>query len=112
MSRSASSTLGRIGSGLIPPKYGFRSWWISWIRIVRPPSSRGIHPDPSPVQRVDEHGDIGGPQGVEVDRPPDEPFVSLERVEPLDQACRLGVVERASVDRHAAVDGEPSLDRR
>ena len=31
---SASSTHGRIGSGLIPPKYGFRSWWISRTRIL------------------------------------------------------------------------------
>ena len=45
---SASSTWGRIGSGLIPPKYGFRSWWISVTRIFPPARSRGIQPAPAP----------------------------------------------------------------
>ena len=45
---SASSTLGRIGSGLMPPKYGLRSLWISVTRIRPPASSRGIQPEPAP----------------------------------------------------------------
>ena len=45
---SASSTHGRIGSGLIPPKNGFRSWWISLTRTFPPASSRGIQPAPAP----------------------------------------------------------------
>ena len=49
-------------------------------------------------------------QRVEVDRPPDEPLVALERVEPLDQPGRLGVGERAPVESDPAVGGEPSLD--
>ena len=39
---------GRIGSGLTPPKYGLRSWWISVTRI-RPPASRRLsQPAPAP----------------------------------------------------------------
>ena len=39
---------GRIGSGFTPPKYGFRSWWISVTRIRPPPRSRLIQPAPAP----------------------------------------------------------------
>ena len=39
---------GRMGSGLTPPKYGLRSWWISVTRIRPPASSREIQPAPAP----------------------------------------------------------------
>ena len=44
----ASSTCGRMGSGLTPPKYGLRSLWISVTRIRPPASRRGIQPEPTP----------------------------------------------------------------
>ena len=39
---------GRIGSGLTPPKYGLRSWWISSTRIRPPASRRDSQPLPAP----------------------------------------------------------------
>ncbi len=39
---------GRMGSGLTPPKYGFRSWWISLTRMRPPDSSRDSQPLPAP----------------------------------------------------------------
>ena len=42
-------------------------------------------------------------QRVEIDRPPDEPLVALERVEPLDQPGRLGIGERPPLDADPAV---------
>jgi hypothetical protein len=68
---SASSTFGRIGSGLTPPKYGLRS---RGSRHPDPPAarSRGIQPAPAPYSGLDEDRDVGRLQRVEVDRPPDE----------------------------------------
>ena len=76
---SASSTFGRIGSGLTPPNHGLRSAWIS--HDVDP--SAGEQPadpaGPGAPQRVDEDPRVGGPERVEVERPPDEPLVARDR---------------------------------
>ena len=101
---------GRIGSGLTPPKYGLRSWWISVTRIRPPASSREIQPAPAPYIGSTSTGHVGGPEGVEVDRPADEPLVALVRVVPLDQPGRLGVRERPALDRRPAVRRDPRLD--
>ena len=90
---------GRIGSGLTPPKYGLRSWWISVTRIRPPPSSRGEPARAGAVHRLDEDVDVGRLQRVEVDRPADVPLVALERVEALDEAGRLGIGKRPALDR-------------
>ena len=58
---------GRIGSGLTPPKYGLRSWWIS----VDPDPPAGQQPrdpaGPGAPHRVDEDVDVGRLERVEVD---------------------------------------------
>jgi hypothetical protein len=91
---------GRIGSGLTPPKNGLRSLWISVTRIRPPASRRGIQPAPAPYSGSTRIETSARLQRVEVDRPPDEPLVALERVEALDEPGRLGVGEgRRSIAR-------------
>ncbi len=107
---SASSMFGRIGSGLTPPKYGLRSWWISVTRI-RPPARRRREPARAGApHRLDEDVDVGRLEGVEVDRPPDEPLVALVRVVALDEAGRLGVGERPALDRPCRRSGDRRLE--
>ena len=48
---------------------------------------------PGAPHRVHEDRQVRRPQGVEIERPPHEPLVSLERIEPLDEPGGLGVVE-------------------
>ena len=65
-----------------------------------------------PPHRVDQDRHVGPLQRVEVDRPADEPLVTLERVVALDQAGGLGVGERPPGDADPAVDRESRLDDR
>ena len=60
--------------------------------------------------RIDQDADVGRPERVEVDRPPDEPLVALVGIEALDQAGRLGVGERPAGDGDPAVGRQPGLD--
>ena len=53
--------LGRMGSGLTPPKHGLRSEWISCTRM-RPPASRRADPAGTGApHRLDEDAHVGGP---------------------------------------------------
>ena len=61
-------------------------------------------------ERIDEDADVGGPEGLEIHRPFDEPLVAIERVEPFDETGRFGVGQRAAVDRDPAVLGQSRLD--
>ena len=55
MRPSASSMFGRIGSGLTPPKYGLRSWWISVTRIRAPAGEQAGDPARAgALHRLDE----------------------------------------------------------
>ena len=65
---------------------------------------------PRAPHRVDEDRGVGRLERVEVDGRPDEPLVAVVRVEPLDEAGRLGVGERPAVDGDAAVVRETRLD--
>ena len=108
--RSASSMFGRIGSGLRPPKYGLRSWWISrtWMR---PPLQQPADPaGPGAVQRIDEDRHVGRPERIEIDRPPHELLVAVVRVEALDEPGTLRVGEGPAVDGLLAVDRQSCLD--
>ena len=101
---------GRIGSGLTPPKYGLRSWWISSTRMRPPPSRRLIQPDPAPhigSTRTSRSAALSASRST---RPTDELLVAVERVEPLDVAGSFGVGERPARDGARAVDGELRLD--
>ncbi len=60
--------------------------------------------------RVDQDVDVGRLEGIEVDRAPDEPLVAFVRIEPFDEAGRLGVGERPPLDRDPAVSRELGLD--
>ena len=90
---------GRIGSGIDAAEVRV----ALLVDLGDPdPSARQQSGDPAAPgapHRVDQDAQVGRPQGVEVDRAPDEPLVALERVEPLDQAGRLRVGERAARDR-------------
>ena len=101
---------GRIGSGLIPPKNGLRSWWISVTRILPPRSSRGIQPAPAPYIGSTRIAQVGRLEGIELDRPADVALVALERVEALDEPGRLGVGERPALDGRPAVPGDLGLE--
>ena len=108
---SPSSTLGWIGSGFTPPKYGLRSWWISVTRMRPPASSREIQPEPEP-QSGSWHRHVGRAQRIEVQGAPHEPLVAVVRVEALDQPGRLGIRERPPLHLVGAVLGQPRLDDR
>ena len=60
--------------------------------------------------RLDEHVDVGRFERVEIDRPADVPLVTLVWVVALDEPRRLGVGERAALDRRAI--GDRPLDDR
>ena len=90
---------GRMGSGLTPAEVRV----ALLVQLRDPdPAARRAAADPAradPEQRLDEHRDVGGLEGVEVERPADEPLVAVVRVEPLDEPGRLRIGERPPVDR-------------
>ena len=63
---------------------------------------------PGAPHRVDQDRRVGRLERVEVDGPPDEPLVALERVEPLDEPGRLRVGERPPLEADPAVLREPA----
>ncbi len=63
------------------------------------------------VQRVDQHAHVGSLEGLEVERATHEGLVADVRVEALDIARRLGLVEGTPWWRLVGTGGDDRLDR-
>ncbi|MEJ7695961.1 MAG: hypothetical protein WKF78_04870 [Candidatus Limnocylindrales bacterium] len=62
------------------------------------------------VERIDEDIQVRGSERVEIDRPPDEPFVALVRVEPIHLPRCFGLGQRPALDVVPAIDRQSGLD--